>query len=116
MITLSGGASSTKCFSNFGAHASLANTILTVYAGPQIRIPGSEGENRCMSGMWPPCGRPSLIRASEISQEENWESTACEDLTRFDIQLLHNRVAYYSLHSLPMLLKQCQMKYLGGIG
>jgi hypothetical protein len=30
-----------------------------------------DGESICRSGIWPPWGRPSLMRASEISQVEN---------------------------------------------
>lgn len=32
-----------------------------------------DGESIWTSGMCPPCGRPSLIRASEISQLVNWD-------------------------------------------
>lgn len=59
----------------------MPKTILTVYAGPQIRVSvgDDEGERMWMSGRWPPWGTPSLIRASEISQEEHWERS-CVDI------------------------------------
>ena len=71
------GAVSTKCEVSFGAVLFDPETIWTVYAGPQRRIssePDEEaGESIRMSGICPPCGRPSFMRASEISQDENVE-------------------------------------------
>ena len=66
------GAVSTKCAESLGAVVSLPRTICTVYAGPQMRVsePLAAGESMCMSGMCPPCGRPSLMSASESSQVE----------------------------------------------
>ena len=72
-ITDPAGAVSTKCALSFGDVLSLPRTICTVYAGPQMRVSDplpAAGESMWMSGMCPPCGRPSLMRASEISQVE----------------------------------------------
>lgn len=73
-MTESGGAVSTKCAVGVGAEVSDANTILTVYAGPQTRIDSDEddgaGDIMRMSARWPPLRTPNLMRASEISQVE----------------------------------------------
>ena len=58
--------------------------ICTVYAGPQIALLDPEGETRWMSGMWPPLGESSLIRASDISQAENSESCWIRDSERVE--------------------------------
>ena len=52
-----------------------------------MRTLRSEGESMFMSGIYPPCGEPSLIKASDISQVENPASAACialelEDMLR----------------------------------
>lgn len=73
-MTAPAGAVSMKCEESLGALMSEENTICTVYAGPQITLLDPEGETRWMSGMWPPLGESSLIRASDISQAENPES------------------------------------------
>jgi hypothetical protein len=73
-IIVPAGAVSIKWEGSFGALVSEVNTICTVYAGPQMVWLDPEGETRWMSGMWPPLGEPSLIRASDISQAENSES------------------------------------------
>lgn len=78
-MTCPAGAASTKCSAGLGECVSLACTIFTVYAGPQIlKSPSSvsveeeeEGENMVMSGMWPPEWTPSFTSASDISQLEN---------------------------------------------
>jgi len=44
-----------------------------VYAGPHILVAEEEDEIICISGIWPPWGRPSLMSASEISQLEKVE-------------------------------------------
>ena len=49
-ITLSGVASSTKWFSSFGAASSDPSTIFTVYAAPQMRVEGSDGDIMWISG------------------------------------------------------------------
>jgi len=65
-----GGMVSTKwSFGVLGAKVSDVNTILMVYAGPQMRI-GATGETMRISTRWPPLLTPSLTRASEISQVE----------------------------------------------
>lgn len=84
-ITDPAGAVSTKWEDSFGADASEPRTICTVYAGPQIRVfpafgADGDGDSIWMSGMCPPCGTPSLMRASEISQVENWESELVDEV------------------------------------
>ncbi len=67
---------STKCSVSFGA-GSLPKTICTVYAGPHSVLTvvwAFGGQIRLMSGMYPPCATPSLIRASESSHVEKEES------------------------------------------
>lgn len=78
-MTVPAGAVSMKCEESLGELVSEENTICTVYAGPQITLLDPEGETRWMSGMWPPLGEPSLIRASDISQAENSESCWMSD-------------------------------------
>lgn len=71
MIEFGGMVSTKWSFGVLGAEVSDANTILTVYAGPQMRVEDdSEGETIRISGRWPPLPMPSLTRASEISQVE----------------------------------------------
>lgn len=70
------GVVSTKWEVSLGAAVSVPSTICTVYAGPHMRVVDAsaedgEGERMWISGMWPPWGTPSLIRASESSQVEN---------------------------------------------
>lgn len=77
-ITDPSGAVSTKCADSFGAAVSDPSTMRTVYAGPHILTLDSdvEGENMWISGIYPPWGSFSLMRASDISQVENstnWE-------------------------------------------
>lgn len=71
------GAVSTKCDVSLGADLSEPDTNRTVYAGPHSRVssePCEEaGESIRMSGICPPCGSPSLMSASDISQDENVE-------------------------------------------
>ena len=52
-----------------------------MYAGAHILESDEEvdGENMWISGMWPPCGRPSLMSASDISQLEYWDNLALFD-------------------------------------
>ncbi len=73
-IELGGSMVSTKwSFGVLGAKVSDVNTILTVYAGPQMRIESDDdgaGEIMRISTRWPPLLTPSLTRASEISQVE----------------------------------------------
>ena len=81
-ITEPSGTMSTKCSVSFGAVLLDDSTILTVYAGPHILVSDEEvdGENMWMSGIWPPCGRPSLRSASDISQLEYWDKFALPDV------------------------------------
>ena len=70
-ITEPSGAVSTKWAESLGASLFDPKTICTVYAGPHTRVVTFKGEIMCMSGMCPPLGDPSFMRASEISQVEN---------------------------------------------
>lgn len=75
--TLPFGTVSTKWEESFGASVSEDNTMRTVYAGPHSLVydgAAGEGEYMWMSGMWPPLATPSLMRASETSQDENCDS------------------------------------------
>lgn len=77
---------STKCAESFGASLLEPSTICTVYAGPQMRVFAvSDGESMWISGMCPPCGEPSLSKASDISHVENPASLACMSLVVVDI-------------------------------
>jgi len=80
-ITELGVAVSTKWSESLGAVLSDASTIWTVYAGAQI-LTWDVGESIWISGMCPPFGDPSLMRASEISQAKNVDSGECVDMAR----------------------------------
>ena len=86
-MTEPGGAVSTKCSFSLGAEVSDAKTILTVYAGPQIRMDGwpvgGAGDIMRMSGRCPPSGMPNLTRASEISQVEKLENIQSDNHMQF---------------------------------
>lgn len=45
-------------------------------------LPEGAGESMWMSGMCPPCGMPSLMSASEISQVEKSARRVVEDMVR----------------------------------
>lgn len=72
-ITCPSLAASTKCKDGEGDSLSLAGTIWTVKAGPQILTLWSsrEGENMSISGMWPPLLTPNLTSASDTSHDVN---------------------------------------------
>jgi hypothetical protein len=82
-----GVAVSTKWEESFGADLSDASTIWTVYAGAQT-LTWDIGESICTSGMCPPFGDPSFMRASEISQAENCNSGHVEEGVDVDITRL----------------------------